>query len=207
MISATIAESASTLGAQPMRVHSNASNPSEWTVGDWSTVLGTCSAVAGWFWRHTLLGFCKWVWNGIKAPSRIEAIYLELKTELKATKYTAEYALATSRIAWSYVERPVMQFDAMGHCIACNDFILRLTVRQLDEFLMSSWKTLVHSEDLERVERQWEAAVREHRNFVQSFRLITSSGDSIRVFDRAETLHDSAGNVIGWSHLLSVVTD
>lgn len=113
--------------------------------------------------------------------------------------------MATSRIAWSFAECAVLQFDSLGLCLFANDYILRLLVRQQDEFQGSGWRTLIHSEDVDRVERQWDASVRDKRNFSQSFRLVTSSGDSIRVHCRGEVLHDRDGDVLGWYHIMRIV--
>lgn len=191
-------------------VRSQSVNPDEWN--SWIALGSAVVAGSIWLWRHSLGGFIKWMWNGIKAPQRIEDLYKlhreqhdsHLK-EIFEAKSVAEFAMATSRIAWSFVERPVLQFDCFGNCVYVNDFILRLLVRQQDEFQGSGWRTLVHSDDMERIERQWDAAVRDKRNFAQTFRLVTSSGDSVKVFDRAEVLHDRNSNVLGWYHLMSLV--
>jgi hypothetical protein len=55
------------------------------------------------------------------------------------------------------------------------------------------------------VERQWDASVRDKRNFSQVLRLVTSSGDSIRVQCRGEVLHDRNGNVLGWYQILRII--
>jgi PAS domain-containing protein len=186
--------------------------PSTPTSGTPGLVLARLiGAGAVWLWRHSLGAFCLWLWNGLKAPGRIEDLFrlhkeqqTLLLREITEAKSMAEYAMVTSRIAWSFVERPVLQFDSLGMCAHVNEFVLHLLVRQQDEFHGSGWRTLIHPEDADRVERQWDAAVRDQRNFAQTFRIMTSNGDSIKVFDRAEVLHDRAGNVLGWYHLMSI---
>lgn len=197
------------LFSAPTRANSQV-NPDEWNA--WIGLGTAVCAGAIWLWRNSLGAFCLWLWNGIKAPQRIEELFRLHKerdtAHLKAiaeAKAMAEYAMSTSRIAWSFVERPVLQFDSLGLCVHVNEFILRLLVRQQDEFHGSGWRTLIHSADSDRIERQWEAAVRDRRNFAQEFRIVTSSGDSIKVFDRAELLHDRAGNVLGWYHLMTLI--
>lgn len=127
-----------------------------------------------------------------------------LQGQIHEAKACAEFAMATSRIAWSFAECAVLQFDSLGLCLFANDYILRLLVRQQDEFQGSGWRTLIHSDDMDRIERQWDASVRDKRNFSQSFRFVTSSNDSIRVQCRGEVLHDRAGNVLGWYNLMSI---
>jgi len=197
------------LFSAPTRANSQV-NPDEWNA--WIGLGTAVCAGAIWLWRNSLGAFCLWLWNGLKAPSRIEELfrlqkeqYLLLQSQIHEAKAMAEYAMATSRIAWSFAECAVLQFDSLGLCLFANDYILRLLVRQQDEFQGSGWRTLIHPDDAERIEHQWDAAVKDRRNFAQTFRLVTSSGDSIKVFDRAEVLHDRAGNVLGWYHLMSII--
>ena len=181
-------------------------NPDEWNA--WLGLGTALGSAALWFWRHSLGAFCAWMWNFIQAPKLIKeqsALISTVFKEISEAKAMAEFAVVTSRIAWSFVERPVLQFDSLGLCVCANDFALRLLVRQQDEFMGSGWQTLVHSDDSERVERLWSACVRDKRNFAFTFRIITSSGEAIQVFDRAEVMHDRNGNVLGWYHLMTLV--
>ncbi len=194
----------------PLRHASESINPDEWNA--WLGLGSGIVTLMVWLWRHSLGGFFKWLWNGLKAPGRIEDLFrlhkeqqTLLLREITEAKSMAEYAMVTSRIAWSFAECAVLQFDSLGLCLFANDYILRLLVRQQDEFQGSGWRTLIHSEDMDRVERQWDASVRDKRNFSQVFRLVTSSGDSIRVQCRGEVLHDRNGDVLGWYHILRII--
>ena len=200
----------SALFGTPTRANSQAINPDEWNA--WLGLGTAVCAGAAWLWRHSLGAFCLWFWNGLKAPTRIGELFRMhkeqcalLQSQIIEAKACAEFAMATSRIAWSFAECAVLQFDSLGLCLFANDYILRLLVRQQDEFQGSGWRTLIHSEDMDRVERQWDASVRDKRNFSQVFRLVTSSGDSIRVQCRGEVLHDRNGNVLGWYHILRLI--
>ena len=197
---ASIAESAQSQPSAKML------NPDEWNA--WIALGGTLGTAVLWVWRRSIGAFCVWVWNFIQAPKLIKEQNKIISTvfkEVNEAKAMAEFAVATSRIAWSFVERPVLQFDSLGLCVCANDFALRLLVRQQDEFMGSGWQTLIHSDDSERVERLWSACVRDKRNFAFTFRIITSSGEAIQVFDRAEVMHDRNGNVLGWYHLMTLV--
>ena len=197
---ASIAESAQSQPSAKML------NPDEWNA--WIALGGTLGTAVLWVWRRSIGAFCVWVWNFIQAPKLIKEQNKIISTvfkEVNEAKAMAEFAVATSRIAWSFVERPVLQFDSLGLCVCANDFALRLLVRQQDEFMGSGWQTLIHSDDSERVERLWSACVRDKRNFAFTFRIITSSGESIQVFDRAEVMHNRNGNVLGWYHLMTLV--
>lgn len=180
-------------------------NPDEWNA--WIALGGTVATAAAVVWRHSIGAFCVWMWNFIQAPKLIKeqnALISTVFKEVNEAKSMAEFAVVTSRIAWSFVERPVLQFDALGLCVCANDFALRLLVRQQDEFMGSGWLTFVHSDDSDRVERLWSSCVKDKRNFAFTFRIITSSGEAVQVFDRAEVMHDRNGNVLGWYHLMTL---
>lgn len=198
------------LFSSPTRANSHGVDPNEWNA--WIGLGTTVAVGAVWLWRHTLGAFCLWVWNGLKAPGRIEDLFrlhkeqqTLLLREITEAKAYAEFAMATSRVAWAFAECAVLQFDSLGLCLFANDYILRLLVRQQDEFQGSGWRTLVHPDDADKVERQWDASVRDRRNFSQNFRLVTSSGESVKVHDRAEVLYDRHGNVLGWYHILRII--
>jgi PAS domain-containing protein len=196
--------------ASPLKHSSQAINPDEWNA--WIGLGTAIGAGAVWLWRHSLGAFFLWLWNGLKAPSRIEQLFrlqkeqcALLQEQIHEAKHCAEFAMATSRIAWSFAECAVLQFDSLGLCLFANDYILRLLVRQQDEFQGSGWRTLIHPDDADRVERQWDASVRDRRNFSQAFRVLTAAGKPVRFQCRGEILHDRDGNVLGWYHILRII--
>lgn len=183
-------------------------NPDEWNA--WLALGGTVATAAAVVWRHSLGAFCAWMWNFIQAPKLIKDQNLELIKlfkEIKEARAHAEYAVVTSRIAWSFIDRPVLQFDNLGYCVFANDFAERLLTRQQGEFLGSGWLSLIHTDDGERIERIWGTCVADKRNFFHMFRIITSSGTEVKVQDRAEIMYDRSDNVLGWYHLMSIVHD
>ena len=191
----------------PVR-HSQAIDPNEWNA--WIGLGTAVGAGALWIWRHSLGAFCVWMWNFIQAPKLIKEQNVLIGTvfkEINDAKAHAEYAVVTSRIAWSFIDRPVLQFDSLGNCVFANDFAQRILVRQQSEFLGSGWLTLVHNDDSERIERQWKNCVNEKRNFVHEFRVHNRNGDVVKVFDRAEVMYDKNDNVLGWYHLMTVIHD
>lgn len=194
--------------SSPIHNHSRSLDPSEWNA--WIALAGSAGAGALWVWRHSLGAMVKWVWNFIRAPHLIQEQNTALRAlldEIHKVSRRAEFAVIVSQVSWSFVERPVLQCDALGLCSFANDFVVRLLVRQQDEFCGSGWLTLVHSEDSERVERLWRQCVADKRNFAHTFRLVDRSGQEVKVFDRAEILYDRDNNVLGWYHLMSVIHD
>lgn len=190
------------------RMHSQTIDPNEWNA--WIGLGTALGAGALWIWRHSLGAFFLWLWNFIQAPRLIKEQNTLISTvfkEINEAKAMAEFAVATSRIAWSFIDRPVLQFDSLGYCVFANDFAERLLARQQGEFLGSGWLSLIHTDDSERIERIWRNCVTDKRNFFHVFRIITSSGIEVRVQDRAEIMYDRHDNVLGWYHLMTVIHD
>ena len=106
-------------------------DPAEWNA--WIALGAAIGAGGVWVWRHSLGAFFLWCWNFIQAPKLIKDQNTLISTVSKGideAKAMAEFAVVTSRIAWSFVERPVLQFDSLGLCVCVNGFTLRLMNRQ-----------------------------------------------------------------------------
>jgi PAS domain S-box-containing protein len=194
--------------SSPIRAHSQNIDPGEWNA--WIALAGSAGLVASWVWRHSLGAMWKWLWNFVRAPHLIQEQNLAIRAlldEIHRVSRRAEFAVIVSQVSWSFVERPVLQCDALGLCSFANDFSVRLLGCQQEELSGSGWLTLVHTEDAERVERLWRQCVADKRNFVHKFRLVDRNGQEAKVFDRAEILYDRDNNVLGWYHLMSVIND
>lgn len=180
-------------------MRSQSVNPDEWNA--WIGLGTAITAGAIWLWRHSLGGFCKWLWNFIKAPQRIEELYRKLLRIDSA----ANLALAMSRVTWRTIDRPIWQSDASGLCVHCNPFLLRLLARQEEDIIGNGWMSTVHEEDRARVEREWERIVLHKRDFHLHYRWITSTGVSIPILAQATRLLDLDGVVLGWVGFVTVL--
>jgi PAS domain-containing protein len=176
----------------PLRHASESINPNEWN--DWIALGSALVAGLIWLWRHSLGGFFKWLWHGITAPQKIEAI-LQMLQKLQGE---VAYAKAIGLAMPDLIDRPVWFSDATGQCVGCNDFYVRLLVRQKHEITGENWRSVIHPDDRNMVESQWNAAVRDKRDFALSYRFITSSGEAVPVFGLASCLRTNMGEVVGW---------
>ena len=177
----------------------------------WIKLLWAVLAFIIFLWRHSLGAAFRWVVDAAKAPMLIrkqnEAIQ-KLAASIQEAKNVANFAVATARIAWSFVERPVLQFNSLGECVCVNDFSMRAFSRQQDEYLGRAWLSMVHRDDVADVRRLWESAVADKRNFTHEFRIHHRDGRIIKVYDRAEVMRDgSTEEVLGWHHLMSIIVD
>ena len=180
-------------------------------VNQWIKLGSALLALIMFIWRNSLGTMFWWFVDALKAPMLIRQqneVIAGLAKSLLEVRNQAVFAVATARIAWSFVERPVLQFDAFGDCVCVNDFSMRAFARQQDEYLGKGWLTLIHQDDSDRVDRLWAQCVKEKRNFVQEFRIYHRDGRIIRVLDRAEVMRDySTDEVLGWHHLMSIIVD
>ena len=178
--------------ASPLKHASESIDPDTWN--DWIALGSALGAALIWLWRHSLGGFFKWLWNGITAPQRIEVI-LQMLQKLQSE---VAYAKAVGLAMPDLIDRPVWFSDAAGHCVGCNDFYVRLLVRQKHEITGENWRSVIHPDDRNMVEQQWNAAVRDRRDFALSYRLVTSAGEEIPVFGLASCLRTNTDEVVGW---------
>ena len=186
---------------QPTKVESNALRPSEWSVGEWETIIGTVASVLAWLYRHSIKAALIWLWNALKAPGRIAQII----AKIERIDQTAELALSLARITWRTIDRPIFQTDSMGMCIHCNPFMLRLLTRQEDEIVGSGWANMIHEEDRDMVLHEWSTAISSRRDFHLHYRWIDSTGQVIRILCNAVRIFDEADNILGWVGIVTVL--
>jgi PAS domain-containing protein len=180
------------LFSAPTRANSQAINPDEWNA--WIGLGTAIAAALIWLWRHSLGGFVKWLWRFIVGPAKVEEILEILKALVGEVAYVKAVGLAMPDL----IDRPVWFSDAAGHCVGCNDFYVRLLVRQKHEITGENWRSVIHPDDRNMVEQQWNAAVRDRRDFALSYRLVTSAGEEIAVFGLASCLRTKTNEVVGW---------
>ena len=90
------------------------------------------------------------------------------------------------------------QSSTSGVCTYISRNVCRRTGRAESEFLGHEWRNVIHPEDVERVEDEWNAAVREGRSFSLRYRWTHSDGHSIPIRATASPLRIGAGVLVGW---------
>lgn len=64
--------------------------------------------------------------------------------------------------------------------------------------LGEGWIAGVHPDDREKVTREWNDCIKQHREFNLAYNMISTEGEVTRVQSRTRILRDYAGNVIGF---------
>lgn len=181
--------------------------PEPGEMNDWIALGGAVAAFLLWLWRHSLGGFFKWLWNGIKAPQCIQemkAENAEIRARLEALRHDLHTAIGLARATWDTLSLAVWQSDNFGMCIHVNVMYREMLGFQLSELAGDQWKQVIHPDDKIAVYAEWSSAVKEHRPFNMRYRWQTKDGEVIPVHAQASVLLDSKGRVSGW---VGFVTD
>lgn len=83
------------------------------------------------------------------------------------------------RAQMAYETNPVFESDRDGHCIYANRAYLRMLGVGLEEVEGAGWKSFIHPESRELVFKEWEAAVRDQRDFKLTYKFLAADGHEI----------------------------
>lgn len=173
---------------------SSALHPEDWSIGDWGTIGGAITAAIAWFWRHTIRELFVWVKNAIQAPNRIEQLALVIsKLQMDVTT-----AITMTRATWGSIDRCIWESDASGLCVYVNPYFLQRVGRQPLDILGDSWRTLVHQGDRDMVYREWDASIKQKRDFDLKYRLVAFDGEIINIHAQTSRLLAANGAISGW---------
>jgi PAS domain-containing protein len=139
--------------------HSSEIKPDDWN--QWIALGGAAIGIASWLWRRTVKAFAVWLWNGMKAPQRIE----EIMARLECVQHDLHTAIGLARATWDSLPGPVWQSDALGMCVHVNLAYRELLGYQFTEVSGLQWKQVVYPEDKDLVYEEWESSVKDKRPF------------------------------------------
>jgi PAS domain S-box-containing protein len=185
--------------------HERVLDPGE--ANDWIALGGAVAGFLVWLWRKSLGAFCKWLYNGFKAPQRIaelKADNAEIRASLQSLRHDLHTTTGLARATWDTLSLAVWQSDSFGLCIHVNVMYREMLGFQLSELAGDQWKQSIHPEDKLAVYAEWSSAVKERRPFNMRYRWQTKDGEIIPVHAQASVLLDSQGRVSGW---VGFVTD
>lgn len=88
-----------------------------------------------------------------------------------------------SRQKWIFDNRPepIFECNSSGSCTWVNEKYCQLLQHDIEYFKNNGWKNGIHLDDRERVEHEWEKAIKDRRSSVTEYRLIDRSGNVILV--------------------------
>lgn len=186
-------------GFQPDQRNDSEIKPDE--LNDWIALGGAVVAAAVWIYRNTLKALALWLWNGIRAPQRIEQIFMRMD----AMQHDLHTAIGLARATWDSLPSPVWQSDTLGLCVHVNLAYRELLGYQFSEVAGLQWKQVVYAPDKDMVYQEWQSAVTDKRPFDLRYRWISKDGVVIPIHAHASIIHDAAGNVTGWVGFVTVL--
>ena len=87
------------------------------------------------------------------------------------------------RQKWLLDNRPeaIFECDTTGSCTWVNEKYCQLLQHDVDFFLGNGWKNGIHSEDLDKVQIEWERAIKDKRSSVSEHRVVDREGNIYKV--------------------------
>ena len=96
--------------------------------------------------------------------------------------------------------------DAEGGGIWCNRTFTKMTGLSLDRMYGSGWINMVHTDDRAKVEKAWEDAVEQDRDYELQYRIVDGDGKAAMVDARGYALKDPHNReVVGYIGSISYV--
>lgn len=88
-----------------------------------------------------------------------------------------------SRQKWILDSRPepIFECNTSGSCTWVNEKYCQLLQHDVEYFKNNGWKNGIHIEDRERVEIEWEKAIKDCRSSISEHRLVDREGNIIKV--------------------------
>jgi PAS domain S-box-containing protein len=130
--------------------------------------------------------FCKLALKTVKDASQIhEIIRTELSTDngwsLKDTLSRIEKKMFVQdnkhRAMLSLLERPVWEADENGMFVWVNRAFVKALGRDIGDLKNSGWISIIHPDDRERVNAEWNSCVAQTRVFSARYKMIKQNGD------------------------------
>jgi len=115
--------------------------------------------------------------GGGSLKDNVNQLTIELKknTDMTEVIYHSQHWLLDNR------DEPIFESQSDGKCTWVNKPYMNLLRRDMSYFINHGWKSAIHDDDRERVVENWNSAVRDGRLFEDTYRMVDSTGKSIKV--------------------------
>lgn len=101
----------------------------------------------------------------------------------------------------------ILEMDQDGGVVWVNRTYLRWAGRSLEEFKGDGWVNSIDPTDRQRLEREWQAAVKSQRDNFTVYKLRTATGKVIDMRAQTYAIADRAGKVVGWVSIAQPIGD
>lgn len=97
----------------------------------------------------------------------------------------------------------VFETDAEGKCNWVNRRLIRMSGRAFEELKGHGWINMVHAEDRESVEKEWDSAIAENRAFMVSHRMLHPDRDPVMVRTTGHRINGAHGELAGYTVIVT----
>ena len=93
--------------------------------------------------------------------------------------------------------------DAEGQCIFASNKLGEIMDMNPHDILGDGWITKLHPDDVERVTRAWEMAVKQRRTFIADYRFVHDDGSSVTVQGHCHPIPNKRRDIIQFVGILT----
>lgn len=101
----------------------------------------------------------------------------------------------------------IFRADAEGRCTYVNDYWCRLSGIDAKEAQGDGWVDALHPEDINKVQKEWNASIKENRNFKLEYRFLHPNGHEVWVLGQARAEKDENGSIISFVGTITDITE
>lgn len=165
----------------------------DWKLGEWLAAGGAVTIATRWAWKYVIFPVMKYFKDLAAMPASVS--HMRQKQEeigrLLMMSRSRSYAVLDTQ------PHPIWESDAEGHCIFANQNMLQVLGVPFEELSGQSWRSIIHQDDREKVYAEWDAAIREHRDFNMEYRWVSKNHQEVGVRASTRRIMDGV-NVIGY---------
>ena len=140
----------------------------------------------------------------IEREKKIDRIEAEITTVAKAQEEMRpqlERACAIQDAQINYLTDGFWISDFAGKCTLASVGLCHITGRTVDEMLSEGWRSSIHPEDIDRVERAWQRSVSLSLEFRLQYRYVRPDGTTTNAAVTAKRIPQ------GWAGFVSIIRE
>ena len=126
----------------------------------------------------------------------LKDLVCQLHKDLRASGLSVSRLEGLVQAIFSASKEGVWMADERGECLWVNGWFAQNIGWMPHEMHGAGWKNTVHPDCRTLVFAEWEACLKEHRDFILDFAYTTKSGEKVEVHARCSPIRQNSGTVI-----------
>lgn len=182
-------------------------------VDSYSTAAGAVIATgtiaaAAWKGKPAVVAVGRYVVAWFRLPSQVSTMSATVEKELTpngggsmrdlvgALAKQVRTGDARDRALFAHMEIAYWESDSHGDCVYASRELLRITGRTIDEYLGRAWVSGIHPAQRESVLEEWDACVRDQRDFAMDYSFVRPCGEEVPVRAEASIVRGAKGETV-----------